>query len=123
MIVAPIRAVEWVVGPSDDFRNGISEVRIVNRGQRDGSTFYAVTMRGWTANHDQEREVAMTHGERQEVMRATSRTAYLGDREMWLDDRPVEGARIEIREDFDDEDSPVIGIYTLHHDGKRWVLN
>lgn len=52
----PIRAVEWRVGPADDFQRGISEIRIVTRGQRDGSTLYAVTQRGWTANKDGEWE-------------------------------------------------------------------
>lgn len=52
----PITSVEWRVGPPDDFANGVSEIRIVTRGQRDGATLYAVTQRGWTANKDGEWE-------------------------------------------------------------------
>lgn len=52
----PINAVEWVIGPQDDIRNGWSEIRIVTKLQRDGSTLYAVTTLGWTANHDGEWE-------------------------------------------------------------------
>lgn len=52
----PITAVEWRVGPRDDFRYGVTEIRIVERIQRDGSALFAVTQRGWTANKDGEWE-------------------------------------------------------------------
>jgi hypothetical protein len=38
-------ACEWRVGPA-----GLDELRIVERLQRDGTVFYAVTRAGWVAN-------------------------------------------------------------------------
>lgn len=44
-------ACEWRVGD-----NSGDEVRIVERGERDGVMYYAVKWRGWTANRDREWE-------------------------------------------------------------------
>jgi hypothetical protein len=44
-------ACEWRVGPA-----GLDELRIVERLQRDGTVFYAVTRAGWVANRDREWE-------------------------------------------------------------------
>ena len=46
-----ITACEWRVGDP-----GLDEVRIVERAQRDGSIMFAVTLRGWVANHEREWE-------------------------------------------------------------------
>ena len=51
----PMTACEWRVGEFDPHRSH-EEIRIVERGQRDGTILYAVTQRGWTANHDREWE-------------------------------------------------------------------
>jgi hypothetical protein len=48
--------------------------------------------------------------------------AWLGDQEIWLDDLPEEGERIDVREDADDMESPIVGTGWLHHDGDRWLL-
>jgi hypothetical protein len=47
----PMTACEWRVGPP-----GLDEIRIVERGQRNGSVLFAVTQRGWVANTDHEWE-------------------------------------------------------------------
>jgi hypothetical protein len=46
-----VTACEWRIGPP-----ALDEVRVVERGQRDGSVLYAVTQRGWVANRDGEWE-------------------------------------------------------------------
>ena len=52
----PSAAVEWRVGPPEDWQRGWSEIRVITQLQRDGSTKYAVKMRGWTATRDCEWE-------------------------------------------------------------------
>jgi hypothetical protein len=69
----PITAVEWRVGPADDFQRAVSEIRIVTRLQRDGSTLYAVTQRGWTANKDGEWEYEPIPSDRDEAYIARCR--------------------------------------------------
>lgn len=49
-----IAACEWRVGPRDAL--GLHEVRIVERGQRDGSMRYAVKRDDWVANRGREWE-------------------------------------------------------------------
>lgn len=54
--VYPGEAVEWRIGPPDDFHAGWSEIRVVTILDREGHARFAVKMRGWTANHDAEWE-------------------------------------------------------------------
>jgi hypothetical protein len=49
--------------------------------------------------------------------------ALLGDKVIYLDDCYPEGEIVTVREDFDDENSPLVGYYMLARNENRWVLN
>lgn len=51
-------ACEWRVGPVASLTHGdMTELRIVERAQRDGTVLYAVTRGGWVANRDRRWEL------------------------------------------------------------------
>lgn len=49
-------------------------------------------------------------------------SATLDGKTIYFDDMAREGDRIELRADFDNPDSAVLGIFVLGRNGRDWVL-
>jgi hypothetical protein len=69
--MVPMTSCEWRVGPVATL--GEPELRIVERGQRDGSILYAVTRGGWVANRDREWEYEVQPSSRDAAFIARTR--------------------------------------------------
>jgi hypothetical protein len=77
-VTVPMTACEWRIGPA-----GLDELRIVERAQRDGSVFYAVTRGGWVANRGREWEYEVQPSSRDAAFIARTRFAEWEDA-AWL---------------------------------------
>lgn len=64
----PMTSCEWRVGPP-----GLTEIRIVERAQLDGSILYAVKQGGWVANRDREWEYEVLPSSRDAAFKARTR--------------------------------------------------